>query len=478
MKYKLRLPKGLKPMPFQKGGVALTIDFDNRALIADAMGLGKTIQAICWLNCQPWMRPALIIVPATAKIKWTRTLIEWMARLDDNIIMLSGMQAKKQLPEQPSIVVCNYDILKDHKKRKPAKRQTKKRTKHLYHALKQIRFKAVVIDECHYLANVKSQRTKIISYITNSIRNILALSGTPIPSRPEQFFPILNILKPGLFSNIWSFRHRYCGAKRGYGGRWDFSGASNTKKLHQILVDNVMIRRTKKEVIKDLPPKLRSVEPIEIDNREEYEEAERDFIAWLQKKGKYVQAKKAKKSTALARIEGLKQLCLKGKTKGTIEWIQNFLDGGGEKLVVFCHHVAFRKMLYKHFKKVAVEAPGGAANQMAEDVFQTNPKIKLIIGGIKSANVNMTLTAASHMYIIELPWTSIDLEQAEERIYARLNDVHGAMIYFGIAENTIEEEIAALLDIKSKVLSKVLDGKEIDEGTLLTKLLKIYKRRK
>lgn len=474
-KYKLSLPKGLKPLPFQKEGVAQAIDFDNRALIADSMGLGKTIQAICWLNCQPWLRPALIITPATAKIKWTRTLKEWLALTDDKILMLSGMKAKKQLTKDVNIVICNYDILKNHKIKKQTKNKTSK--KHLYNELKKIKFKALVIDECHYLANVESQRTKIISYLSTGIPNIVALSGTPIPSRPVQFFPTLHILKPNIFSNIWKFRHRYCGAKKTFYG-WDFSGASHIEELHNILIDNVMIRRTKKDVIKDLPPKVRSIEPLEIDNRKDYEEAEKDFISWLQKKGKHDQAEKAKKSTALARIEGLKQICLAGKTKAVIEWIQSFLDNSdNEKLVIFCHHIEFRKMIYNHFKKISVEAPGGMTNQKAEDVFQTDTKCRLIVGGIKSANVNMTLTAANYMAIVELPWTPGDLEQAEERIYGRLNDAHGATIYFLLAANTIEEEIAMLLDKKSKTLSKLIDGKKTKETDLLTELLKTYSRK-
>lgn len=475
---KFNLPNDLSLYKFQKIGIQAAIDFENNALIADDMGLGKTIQALAWLSCQPNLRPALIIPPATVKINWYRKANLWLK--GENITLLSGIDASKDIPKNPNIIICNYDILEILKREKTeTKEQYYKRKSYssfLHHALKDIEFKALILDEGHYIGNQKARRTKIVRSIGRKIDNKLILTGTPITSRPSQFFTILNLLKPELFPSFWQYAQKYCGAKHTKFG-WDFSGASNIEELNSLLTNNIMIRRTKKDVIKDLPEKLRDIVPLEIDNTQQYIKAENDFIKWLQDQGKTEKAQRASKAVSLSRIEGLKQLCLEGKRKSTTKWIQNFLDDGNNKLVIFCHHTQFRKQLYEKFKTIAVEATGGAANQKAEDIFQNDPNIRLFIGGIKSANVGLTLTASSHMAIVELPLTPGDLEQAENRIYARLNDMHGANIYLLIAEKTIEEDIAELLDKKTKIISKLIDGKKADEGSLITELLDKYRRK-
>lgn len=472
---KIPLPKGM--YPFQKIGTETVITkFENRALIADAPGLGKTVQAIGWLYAQPKMRPALVICPATAKIVWERHMKKWLA---EDYATLSGMGAKEQLPRKPNVVIVNYDILQ-LARRTPGEtddqfKERKAGSEFLHHALKGIKFQALILDESHYIGNPKALRTKIVRSIAKGIENILCLSGTPVTSRPSQFFPTLNTLRQDLFPSFWSYAQRYCGARNnGFG--WDFSGASHMDELNTLLKDNLMIRRAKEDVIAELPPKTRSLVPLEIDNRKTYDQAKRDFIAWLEKTEGKDKARKAENAQGLVQIEALKQLCLSGKKKAVVSWIAGFIEGGN-KLVVFTHHTEFRHALYEHFKDIAVEAKGGADNQAAADSFQNDPNILLFFGGIKSANVAITLTAASHMAVVELPWTPGDLEQAEDRIYARVNDMHGANIYLLVAVDTIEEEIAAILDDKMQNLTHLLNGKEVEESSMLTELISKYRKK-
>src|SRR5690606_31128859 len=163
--------------------------------------------------------------------------------------------------------------------------------------------------------------------------HVIALTGTPIVNRPIEGFNIFQILDRNLFPNFWTYVHRYCDARHN-GWGWDFSGATNKEELNQILTSTIMIRRRKADVLKDLPEKLYSFVPMELDNEKEYRTAEAEFIEYLRNvKGKEA-AEKAKKAEHLVKIEELKQLAVKGKMKQAISWIKDFIEDGN-KLVVF-----------------------------------------------------------------------------------------------------------------------------------------------
>ena len=156
-------------------------------------------------------------------------------------------------------------------------------------------------------------------------------------------------------------------------------------------------------------------------------------------------------------------------------WIQNFLETD-EKLVVFCTHKFVIEELMEEFKEIAVKIDGsvtGENRQKAVDEFQTNDKIRLFVGNVQAAGVGITLTAASNLVFIELGWSPMMHDQAEDRIH-RIGQKNSVMIYYLLAANTIEEKIAKLLDSKRKVVDAILDGVETEQASLLSELMKIY----
>jgi SWI/SNF-related matrix-associated actin-dependent regulator 1 of chromatin subfamily A len=236
-----------------------------------------------------------------------------------------------------------------------------------------------------------------------------------------------------------------------------------------------MIRRLKKDVLQDLPDKQYSFTPIEIDNEKEYENAERDFIAFVRATKGDKAATRASNAQALAEIEGLKQLAVKGKLKVVKTWIQDFLDDDG-KLVVFAHHKFVIDSLMETFKEVAVKLDGSVSQtdrQKAIDDFQNVPSIRLFIGNIKAAGVGCTLTAASNVAFVELPWTPGDLSQAEDRCH-RIGQKDSVNIHYLLSVGTIEEKIAHMLDTKRKVLASVHDGEEAVIESMLSELMNDY----
>lgn len=449
--------------PFQHKGVEFIQKQKGRVLLADEMGLGKTIQTLAWLQLNPKARPTVVVCPASLKSNWERETRRWT---DIPVHILSGTTPETELlySYQGSLFIINYDILDAW-----------------LPLFKKMRPKAVVLDECHFIKNKKAQRTKAARMLCKGAQHVIALSGTPIVNRPIEVFNAISLVSPFLFPNFWRFAQRYCGARHN-GWGWDFTGATNTEELHNILTDTVMLRRLKREVFKELPEKTRSIIPLEIDNRRDYESAARDIVAWVAVNEGADKAEKASMAEVLVQFEKLKQLSVEGKLEQAKQWIRNFLESG-EKLVVFFTHKKVLESIYNEFYMdyAPVKIDGSVAvtkRQEAVDTFQNDDRCRLFVGNIKAAGVGIGLSAASNLAFMELGWTPGEMVQAEDRIYGRVDNLHGANIYYLIAQNTVEEDIAALLDKKTKVLAKVLDGEDVKEDTLLIELIDRFKKGK
>lgn len=474
--------KGLKKalFPFQEEGVAFLEQRRGRALIADEMGLGKTIQALAYLQLHPELRPAIILCPAHLKLNWMQEARATMSgKL--NIQVLFGTDNSQ--PLTGDIIIINYDIL-------PNKYETvkdpigKKKMKEIERTgwvdyLIDLKPKVLIFDEAHYIKSNSAQRTKATKKLSKKIPHVIALSGTPIVNRPIEGFNIVQVIDKAIFPNFMTYAKRYCDAKHnGFG--WDYSGAANKEELHLKLTQSVMIRRKKADVLKELPDKIHSFVPMGISNSREYNKAEQAFMDYLTETKGTKAAQAAEKAKHLVKIEALKQLAIKGKMDQAIEWIKDFVDSsnGDGKLIVFAVHQKTISRLMDSFKGNAVKVDGGLSAEKrneAVQAFQNNPAIKLFIGNIQAAGTGLTLTAASSVAFLELPWTPGELVQAEDRAH-RIGQKNTVNIYYLLAANTIEEKIAELLDEKKKVLDAILDGKDVEEVQLITELIKSYRR--
>lgn len=489
---KITLPKMKRELfPFQVQGVQFIEDRNGRAIVGDEMGLGKTIQAIAWIEMNQKKRPVIIVAPAHLKINW-RKEIQDTVLTKPKIRILKGTQPYDLSKDKADIYIVNYDILpNDYKKVQNDRGKWVKGWKPEHEIpysgwvdyLRDIKPKVLIFDEAHYCKNNSALRTKAMKKLVKGIPHVIALTGTPIVNRPVEGFNIVNMVDKTIFPDWWAFTHRYCAPKHnGFG--WDFSGASNTEELHEKLKE-VMIRRKKEDVLKDLPPKLYSFVPMEMNNYKEYKQAEDSFIAWLGNEKRLAGASdqevseamaKARKAEHLVRIEGLKQLCVAGKMNAAIDWIRNFLDENGNKLVVFAVHKAVIDRLMKEFGNIAVKVDGSCSSEQRDAAvvtFQNDPKVKLFVGNIRAAGTGLTLTAASSVAFLELPWTPGELVQAEDRCH-RIGQKNTVNVYYLLADMTIENDIAELLDEKRKVLDAVLDGKTEADTPLLTELIDRY----
>lgn len=464
----------LKPFPYQLEGIQFIESRGGRALIGDEMGLGKTGQALAWLQMHPEIRPVVIVVPATLKLNWVKEIKLWMSDACSHHI-ISGRYNGEELPKA-DIYIINYDILAVQKGSKTLRGKNTP----IYECrpdIEALRAPVLITDECHQYKNSDAQRTKAIKHIAKKTKHILALSGTPILNRPIEMFNALSIVEPKLFPSFFKYAQKYCGAVyNGYG--WDFKGSSNTQELHQVLTETIMIRRLKADVLKDLPPKMRTVVPMELTNDKEYKKAENNFIAWVRGTLGEEKAKKAKNAEALTKIGELKRLAVKGKIDACIEWIEDFLESG-EKLVVFAVHKFVIDAIMEKFKNIAVKVDGSVSTQDRQgsvDAFQNDDRIRLFVGNIKAAGVGITLTKASSTCFLELEWTPGIHDQAEDRVHRIGQDADSVNAYYLLAAGTMEETIAELIDSKRRVLSQVLDGKDIETDSMLSELLQKYSK--
>jgi len=429
----------IKKLPYQSKAVHRIEHFNGRALLADEMGLGKTVEALLWVKEHPNRRPVIIVCPASLKWMW-KSFIHRVLKVRCEILYGTS-PPKTGLTGKHSFLIINYEILQ-----------------YWTTELKKLKPKILIIDEVHYIKNYKAKRTQAIRRL-KKIPYIIAISGTPLTNRPAELWNVLHLLRPDKFHDKLPFVIRYCNRKWTPWG-WDISGASHLKELHRKLKSTMMIRRLKKDVLKELPDKTRHIIPLEI-KREEYEEALNNFIKWLSKKS-ISKANRAMKAKSLTKMGYLKRLAAELKMKPVLSWIDDFLEESDEKLVLFCIHKNIIRLLHNKYKGISTIVDGNVSGEKRKKAihnFQKNKRIRIFIGNIKVAGVGITLTAASSLVFVEMDFVPGNHTQAEDRIH-RIGQKNAVNIYYLIAKDTIEENLCKLIQKKQKILASTLDGKK------------------
>jgi SWI/SNF-related matrix-associated actin-dependent regulator of chromatin subfamily A-like protein 1 len=428
--------------PFQRAGVAYLLA-QRRAFLADEQGLGKTIEALATLEADE-AYPAVVVCPASLKLNWMRELERWLPGRSTQA--LAGMGGGDSSIPHTDITVVNYDILAA---RAPA--------------LAAMAPRALVLDESHYCKNAAAKRTQAVARLAASIPNeglVLALTGTPVMNRPLELVAQLRILgRLGDFGSGAQFGRR-------------FKGPDAHVRLHWHLRSRCFVRRLKADVLPQLPPKTRTVVPVELDNESEYRLAETDVIAWLRSRPLDLKELDAKVAAALraerlVRLGALMQLAARGKLHAALAWIHDFCSSD-ERLVVFARHREIQRAVTDRFPH-ALHILGEdthAARDASLNAFQAadTTENQLIVCSLEVAGQGLTLTQASNVAFLELDWTPAKHDQAEDRCH-RIGQQDSVNAWYLLAADTIDETMARLLERKRAVIGAVTDGREEeDEG--------------
>ena len=431
-------PQGMNCIlrPYQKDGVGFLVHANGQAIVALEMGLGKSIIVLAYIDyVKPF--PVLLVVPAGLKINWLNE-IEDKLNYKLNVHIINGMTTYN-IPCESDIVIINYSLLKSWEKN-----------------LQAYKFKLVVADEAHAIKNRDTTWSIIFKRIAWGCNQRILVTGTPIENSPIDIYNFIDILHKGRF-NFWYFAKRYCKAYQDERYGWNFKGSDHEAELGKILRSEFMIRRLKKDVEKDLPPKQTVNLQINIDNRKEYDEISNDFLDWFKANSGKTLNKRQMKAEAMMRLSILRQIVAEGKMRFVFSWVDNFLLEKN-KLVVFCVHTEVIRLFKEHYGSRVGAIQGGMSNVVKEALKEQFQKgdLEILIGN-SSMESGHTLTASDTVLNIELPWNPAKLNQRSDRCH-RIGQTKCVWVYNLIGIRTTDEYMLATNERKQQISENILDG--------------------
>lgn len=479
---KLTVPHNMlvEPYEYQREGIAYALQ-KKRCIMGDEPGLGKTAQAIGVLTISKAF-PALVICPASLKVNWQRELKKFgglnaVILSDDNrstwqMFWDMRLQNGRHAAE---VFITNYESLRKYFVTK-ARKDGRFTLKSVEFDERKDLFRTVIIDESHKCKTSSTQQSKFVQGIAQGKEYVLELTGTPVVNNNIDLVQQLTIMdRLGDFGGYSKFMARYCAGER---------KSSHLKELNYLLRKNCFFRRLKKDVLTQLPDKTRSYLVMDIDNRKEYRDAERDIIDHL-KKYKDADDEKIQKTirgAIMVKMGILKQISAKGKVQGAIDIIHNTIDGG-QKLIVFCFLKEVVAALKREFRD-AVTVTGDdndKQKQWAVDRFQGDENCRLIILNYRSGGTGLTLTAASNVLFVEFPWTYADCCQAEDRSH-RNGQKNAVNCVYLLGKDTIDEYMYNLIQSKKDIANgvtgtdeEIVEKKESMQDMLYNAALDIFK---
>jgi SWI/SNF-related matrix-associated actin-dependent regulator 1 of chromatin subfamily A len=432
------------PMDHQKIAIEKLLAND-KFILADDMGLGKTTSAVI-ASLESKARKILIVCPASLKINWEREIKNYS---DRKVLIVEGRKWGSTF----DYYIINYDIIKNYHT------TDKSEDSDDYKLLVNANFDLAIVDEAHYISNATANRTRLLNDVLETIPKVWLLTGTPMTSRPINYFNLLKIVESPLTLNWQTYVRRYCkGFQFSVGNRrvWNTSGASNLDELRE-RTKNVVLRRMKTDIL-DLPEKIVTPVFVELTSKmydEELEEFTR--ISNDKKDDETI-------SVTLNRLMKIRQLISYEKIPYTCELIDKCLEQG-KKVIILTNFTMTLDMLHEKYKKNSVTLDGRMSKDKRQDSvdrFQNDDKIKIFIGNIKAAGVGITLTAAEVVIMNDLSFVPADHSQGEDRAY-RYGQKNSVLVYYPVFENTIEKVIYNILQKKKNVIDQVMGDGEYSE---------------
>ena len=492
----IKNPKKINDLPksllkhlyhFQKQGIIFGIKKYSRLLIADEMGVGKTVQAI-GLSClyqQDW--PVLVICPSSLKFAWRDEITLWLQEIlkKDEVQVIRN--SKNEFKQDKKYYIISYDL--------SVRMITKIIDK---------KFNYIIADEAHYLKNRSAKRTMSLTPILQRAKRVVLLTGTPILAKPMEIYPLLHILRPDKFKGFREFGVRYCDPKFLPYGLIDWSGSSNSRELNSIL-NKLMIRRLKKDVLSQLPPKKRQKIEISTDSKvikrlkifmektsKKFEELlgteidldklginldeinsnsnnkkektkEKNDLNNLSDKKEPVK----EEETILNKFNKAYSMTGEAKLPGIRDYV-NYLVDNSCKFLIFAHHaevldaieevIIADKIGYIRIDgRVAIEKRQEYVNK-----FQTDEECLVAILSITACATGLTLTKASTVVFAELHFTPSIMIQAEDRAHRIGQDAGCVNIHYLVGEDTLDVLLFRKLNEKQHIVSTTLDNKSKD----------------
>lgn len=462
------LNDGIKLYPHQIIA-ALFMNVTRNTLISHEMGLGKTASSILYSEMNDFKK-VIVITPNSLKFNYYQEIIKF-TKSSAHII---NWRKNKCSIDDAKYIIFNYDYFN------PAVKSNRFSEK--WNKLKIGVIDAVICDECQKLKNSKSNTFKNFnktfkkSIFRDEKISKIFLSGTPAPNRAYELYTVLHEISPTDFATKKYFYEYYCGMTYDIDG-WGYVSNTMEAKFEELFykIAPFTHRKKKSDVLKDLPDKIYQNIMLEMDDNElsTYSEIESGVA------NEFILHPTSNPLTIMIR---LRQYTSSLKLKQIVELVENILDTG-EKVVIVD---MFKDTLYGLKDKLgdiaALHTGDQSVEERAEIVkeFQDpNSKLKVFLGSIQTCNYGLTLTAASKLFIITLPYSLGEYFQVSDRLH-RIGQKNVVNIYPLIFRDTIDEYVFSAIESKRKEIVKVIDNEDyvsnVNESVIFDVISKIKEK--
>lgn len=423
--------------PYQEVGAAFLAG-RKAALLADEMRLGKCAQAISACDRLNALN-VTVICPASVVENWRREFAKWSDR-------------------GRSLEVWSYDM---------AARGNANRWDGI---------DVLILDEAHYLKNHNAKRTKVIfgekcdgdGGLIEQAKHVWLLTGTPMPNDPSELWPALRALAPETIFNpkssrpysFWQYVNKYCKTvDNGFGIK--IVGGKNHDALKAKL-DTFMLRRTLAEVKPEIP--AITFDDLYVEGKTYDSEVRRggDGCFYPSREVELIRRTLEEKG-----VEGLREIAPQVatlrrytgmvKVQGVVDWVREFLDNGGGKIVLFAHHREVIAQIRQHVGELHCCIDGSFTPEQRQwqvDMFNENADRRVFIGQIQAAGEGIDLSAADEMIFVESSWVPKDNAQAAWRIM-NLAQGRPKLVRFATLAGSIDEQVSRAVRRKTIDIAKI-----------------------
>ncbi len=451
---KLVFSDGCKPWQYQIDAIKFVEQSNVRCIIADEQGLGKTIESSCVLRLHPEkLFPCVIVAPSTVKVQWMHELhrIFNTNAKDKNLLIQVIASGKERAMPGFHIYVVTFDILKKD---------------NLFEYLPDNYIQTLIIDECHRIKNHLSERAKAVQKLAKNVPHIIAMSGTPIKNHAGEYFTVLNLVAPSRFTHYQRYLDNYCDT---YEGGWGtkVGGLKEASRFHEDTKD-IIIRRTKDQVLKDLPEKIRKFHHVELDRKlnKAYANALQELDDML-----YSDESEFEKATnAIAIMSKMRHITGISKIPECVDFTTEFLLSTDRKITIFIHHHDVMDIMEAQlnswlesggFGKVLClrSSLNGSERENLVKKFREDDNSRVMLS-IFTEGVNLQF--CSDAVIHERQWNPANEENYAEDRFHRFGQKNNVSITYMIASGTIDDFFTELVEIKRARSASILDNKQIE----------------
>ena len=405
--------------------------FENKfgACLADDMGLGKTLQTIMFLeSIIERVEKILIVCPVSILLNWQNE-IDKFSNFDVEIYYGEG----RSLSNNKKVILTSYGVMK----------------KESYTTFKEIDFDILIMDEVQHLKNIRSQGATAARNLRAQFR--VCLTGTPVENDLSEFYNILDLSIPGIWGDLSLFKN---------------SSSKKSRLLARQTVRPFILRRTKEQVLKELPEKVEN--HIFLSFSEEEKNHYLATLGQIRKRMEQVQQGR-KYSEILKSLLQLRQLCLwqsqqsfmSTKIEFLLENLEQLLDEG-HKVLVFSQFTTYldhiqNKIRERSWKFARIDGSQNMKKRQAEvDRFQ-NGDAQVFLISLKAGGVGLNLTAASYIFLMDPWWNPAVESQAIDRAY-RIGQENKLTVYRPIIKDSVEEKVLVLQNAKQELFKDLMSS--------------------